>query len=59
MRTGRLIWLQAENNDIAIVVIPENAEATDTRVYLLRIKRAGASATPESADMTGLDTDGS
>ena len=29
-------------NDIAIVVIPENAEPGDTRVYLLRIVRASA-----------------
>ena len=31
------------DNDIAIVVIPENAEAASTRVYLLRIRRAAAS----------------
>ena len=34
--------LSVGQNDIAIVVIPESAKPEDTRVYLLRIKRAGA-----------------
>ena len=40
-------------NDIAIVVIPENAELDDTRVYLLRIERAAAGAS-DNTDMTDL-----
>ena len=45
--------LSVGTNDIAIVVIPENAEPDDTRVYLLRIKRAGAGDS-SSADLTDL-----
>ena len=45
--------LSVGTNDIAIVVIPENAEADDTRVYLLRVERAAAGASG-NADMTGL-----
>ena len=50
---GMVALSPGEDNDIAIVVIPENAEATDTRVYLLRIRRAAAGDS-SSADLTGL-----
>ena len=50
---GMVALSPGADNDIAIVVIPENAEAADTRVYLLRIRRAAAGDS-SSADLTGL-----
>ena len=50
---GTIDLAPGADNDIAIVVIPENAESDDTRVYLLRIRRAGAGDS-SSADLTDL-----
>ena len=50
---GMVALSPGADNDIAIVVIPENAEADDTRVYLLRIRRAAASDS-DDAKLDGL-----